>query len=175
MKQRGYIDLDGVIANWTMAMSKACGVPYPKNKILKPWGLEDVLTKAQISRAHAPMKFWTDIEAFPWASELIDIVSIACPDWHFLTKACNSPWSWAGKAFWIHNHFSKYDERLIICRDSKSYVGKPGDILIDDHPVNIDEWNTIGGRGFLWKEMTPDFDYKPHLEELKEFLSRSKV
>jgi 5'(3')-deoxyribonucleotidase len=172
MKRQIFIDLDGVIANWTLGMSKAYNIPYPKNTILKPWGLEAVLTRSQISVAHAPLKFWMDLEVFPWANELIDIVAIACPEWHFLTKACNSPLSWAGKAFWIDNHFPKYDERLIICRDSKSFIGKPGDILIDDHPVNIKEWNAMGGNGFLWQEITPDFDYKPQLEELKEFLTK---
>lgn len=168
--QTVFIDMDGVTVNWTLGMCRANNLPYPKNAKLKPYGLAEFLTRKQIDAAHTPIEFWTGLPSYPWTSPLIDLVDITCPHWQFLTKACVSPWSYSGKALWIESYCSQHSKRLIICRGSKALVGKPGDILIDDHPENIGEWNKMGGIGFRWEEMTPDSDYTEQFQNLKQFL-----
>jgi 5'(3')-deoxyribonucleotidase len=170
MKQTIYLDMDGVTVNWTLAMCRANNLPYPVKARLKAYGLAEFLTRAQIDATHTPLSFWTELEPYPWSASIIDLVDITCPDWQFLTKACISPWSYSGKALWIDKHFPKYAKKLIIVRGNKAHVGKPGDILIDDHPDNIKDWNTMGGLGFRWEEMTPDSDPTQQLQNLKQFL-----
>lgn len=165
-----YLDLDGVLINWTKEVCKITKIEYPKNKILEAYELGKYLPQKVIDEIHWSEEFWTALDPFPWTKKIIDLVDITCSEWRFLTRACSSPYSYSGKALWINNYYPQHNKRLIVCRGSKSFACKPNDILIDDHPKNIKEWNKMGGRGFHWSEMTEDYSYKPQFDNLKQFL-----
>lgn len=61
------------------------------------------------------------------------------------------------KERWVREHLKvDYPVHTVIGRQQKQlFVHTPGDILIDDHPENIEQWTNAGGHGILhtdvWK------------------------
>jgi 5'(3')-deoxyribonucleotidase len=167
-----YLDLDGVIANWTKGMCQAAGVPYYKEIQLKPYILDSVLQHTTIDVAHFPLEFWINLELYPWSRQLIDLLTKSDPNWRFLTRGAKAHNSFTGKSLWVEKHFPEHIDRLVVCRGSKAFACKHHDILIDDHPQNIKEWWRAGGYGFLWPEMTPDYPHwRAHVDHLSIFIS----
>lgn len=167
-----HLDSDGVIADWTKSVCKITGAVHPHGK-LRPYQLDDQLTRDQIEAAHYPMAFWINLELYPWSKKLVNLIDNICPDWRILTKGAASPFSYSGKALWVEKHFPQHQNRLVVCRGSKAFSCRPGDILIDDHPKNIEEWNNAGGKGFHWPELSSVVD--PHIvaqqfDDLEHFL-----
>ena len=169
-----YIDLDGVIANWTKGLCTAAGIKYPKNKKIRSFWLDDVLTQDQVDAYHSSTEFWVNLEKMEAADDIVQLVDTYTQDWRFLTKACKSPLSFSGKAIWIQKHYPQHYRRLVVCQDKKSFACKPGDILIDDHPDNISDWLKHDGKPFRWQEITDGYDYTEQLNKLKAFLSINK-
>lgn len=169
-----YLDMDGVIANWTKGVAVATGAYYPQGRILKPYELDNQLQRYQIEKAMSSQDFWENLEKFQWADTLVEIVNSICPTWRFLTKANVGANSYGGKAVWIDKYYPQHRDRLVICRGAKTFACKPGDILIDDHPSNIQAWNLAGGRGFTWWERADDYVEELGLElrNLESFLKQ---
>ena len=165
-----FIDIDGVLANWTKSVAFINGVVYQRNKIYRSYELDTQIGRELIDKAMYTPGFWLNLEKFPWSDELVHLVDITCPTWRFLTKANNDAQCYGNKAVWLENAYPQYVERLVICRGEKTFACKPGDILIDDHPTNVKEWNNAGGQGYHWLEMGDEFDYHPQMNNLRKFL-----
>jgi 5'(3')-deoxyribonucleotidase len=59
-----------------------------------------------------------------------------------------------GKMVWLHHHLPNLkDEDIILVtnKHQKKRYSKPGDIIIDDTPLVIEEWNAKGGHGIFFK------------------------
>lgn len=167
-----YLDMDGVLCNWTKAVAVANNAIYPQGRILKPYELDNQLKRYQIDAAMMNPDFWLNLEKFSWADDLVKLVNDTCPTWRFLTRGNTGANSYGGKSEWIDRYYKQHRERLVVCRGSKNFACKPGDILIDDHPANIQSWNLAGGHGYIWWERADDFIDGIHeeLQNVERFL-----
>ena len=166
------LDLDGVLANFTKAACKKCGVLYPVDpkKFEENWldeKTKDILWKN--CRGH---DFWAEIEPFPWANEIVKIVNNNCADWRFITKPSFDPGSYSGKFDWVRMNFKDKIRHLWLVNGSKAYACTgPEHLLIDDNKKNCQEWRDAGGTVFEWEEVTPNwpqYDIAKSLDELKK-------
>jgi hypothetical protein len=172
------LDMDGVITNFTKAACKLMGEPYPSNEQLADYGW--LFRKCGDAKCYSRLKghlFWTSMEKFPWADELIDIVDTESKgNWIFLTKPMIDPYCYSGKAEWIMKHYRSHLNKLTIIGADKSLLVKNNkDVLIDDHPKNVANWTNAGGSTFQWVEARDDTDplsIKVRLGNVKLFLNQ---
>ena len=169
-----YLDMDGVLANWTKAMCDGLGHPYPKNtEFESTYWLRDHFSRKQIDTVADSLQFWESIEKYPWADEIVEIVNKCSDEWFFLTKPMPFTNCWHGKALWIKKHFPKHFQKLIIIQGSKAKCCNVGNsILIDDCLKNISDWEKSWGSTFHWKELSSDSKYPAdRLDKLEKFVN----
>lgn len=159
--KRIFLDVDGVIANWSKSICENLKVEYPKNQIFpyQRW-LAEVIDVKDIYQYTNTFEFWDKLEKFPWSDGLVNLVDKSGIEWRFLTKPMKAPNCFSGKASWIMKNYPKHWEKLWIATGTKSAICRgEGDLLIDDDvEKNLVEWEERGGISFHWNEMTPDYD-----------------
>ena len=154
MKTICFIDLDGVMVNLERGLQEKLGFRFPKdrneyNKKVVEAMWDDLAVKHPT--------FWFDLEPTPYQKELYHkileldpypIMLSATPE-HYTgekERLCREQ-----KISWVHKHIGPYQSLRSIITKSKlkqEYIKQlPADrhILIDDHPGNIQRWNTAGG------------------------------
>lgn len=149
---RIFVDMDGVIANWTDAAISTLGVkeddPFVHNLLCtNDRALEVFLTDKHIwdtINARGP-EWWEQLELFPWSKSLCHQLS-EIGDVCLLSKPYNDI-SAHGKINWIKKNFGKI-EHLI--GPSKHFCATPTSILVDDYPKNINKFIDAGGKGVLF-------------------------
>lgn len=170
--KRIFLDVDGVLANWTKKACEKTSIEYPIDFEFPNQGW--LATRASVKKiqdASDSLEFWTDIEKYPWSNDIVKMVSQSGKHWNFLTKPMKTPHCFAGKAEWMFQHYPYHWDKMWIVTGSKSTVCRgPGDLLIDDMDKNLEEWKEAGGSIFEWKEVTHDWtgDWKDRLKRLKE-------
>lgn len=120
-KPRVYVDMDGVIADFDAECIKRG------------------MTPGQLK--HCPGAY-RRLLPLNGASEALAQLQLASVEIFVLTKIPSSnPYAATEKLFWIHDHFPKLSDRVIITPD-KGCVGTPRDVLVDDHPewANVDHF-----------------------------------
>lgn len=170
---RVFLDLDGVVANYTKQACKYLSLEYPKNDE----GFKDYLWMEKavggIEEYDALVKgeyFWLGIDPYPWAETLIKVVDEASEgNWRFLSKANKDPICVGAKAKWIKKYFPKHYDNLILCRDNKDFHCSSGtDLLIDDSPINVSLWHKKGGVCYFWNEVRYDTDVTERILDIEE-------
>lgn len=157
MKPKIFIDLDGVIVDWSGGMLKLFNAdandPKLRPLLLNGDKIDDVFGGwDEVSRAVANRgpEFWTDLEFLPWGEKLIETVVTyfgATHDIAFLTSPGKFPSAGAGKMQWLLDNYP--DMNLIICK-YKHLCASPNAVLIDDAAYQIDPFIANGGFGILW-------------------------
>ena len=108
--------------------------------------------------AYGKSKFFSELKWMPGGKELWAFVNQ-----HFIrvkilsalgkTDKIDKKTS-TGKREWLSHHIPSLTSDDIILVDNKHHKRrycKPGDIIIDDTPIIIEEWNKKGGIGILHK------------------------
>jgi 5'(3')-deoxyribonucleotidase len=149
-----YCDLDGVLADFLAAASKALGRKItPKTP---------KLNNADWRQIRATEGYWEHLKFFASGRKL----------WSYIRKyqqvilsalpVSNTEWSIKGKRAWVSSNLpSVSGSRLLLVQRkekqkyAKNASGRPN-ILIDDHPKNIREWEAAGGTGILHKSGAVD-------------------
>ena len=137
-----YLDMDGVLVDLERGSVKVHGKT-----------LSDVPKPERWDKIHAIKDFWKTLEWMPGAEKLWNFLKPYMPSimsaW---TK--HDPNSALGKADWLKGHVGKLSRHrinLVMRADKKRFAkdGRTGapNILIDDHPKNIGEWEASGGIG----------------------------
>ena len=137
-----YLDMDGVLVNLEKGAFKVHGAK-----------LSDVPKPERWDKINAIKNFWKELNWMPGAKKI----------WDFLkpyTQSIMSAWtkhdpnSAKGKEDWLKGHvgsLSRSRINLVMRADKKRFAkdGRTGapNILIDDHPKNIGEWEANGGIG----------------------------
>lgn len=152
-----YFDMDGVLAafNKGFSMLKGSGgvtADQYKNSV----GEEDAIWP--IINAYGRDKFFAGL---PWEEggrEMWDYASDNFLNLKILTALGKTnqsdKLSSKGKMSWLHRNLPMINTNDIIMvpnKHSKKHYAKPGDILIDDTDVCINEWVKKGGIGILHK------------------------
>lgn len=155
------LDMDGVIANFTKQACKTMGEPYPSEHVFTNYSwLFDKHGKHSCYKRMKGHLFWTSVEAFPWATDMINMVDEESKgNWMFLTKPMVDPYCYSGKAEWVMKYARQHLDKLcIIAADKSNVVRDKKDVLIDDKIGNIESWNAAGGTGYFWEEISDDFN-----------------
>ena len=137
-----YLDMDGVLVNLEKGAYDVHGAK-----------ISDVPKPERWDKINAKKDFWKTLEWMPGAEKLWKFLKPYMPSimsaW---TK--HDPNSAQGKADWLKNHVEKLPSsrvNLVMRADKKRFAkdGRTGapNILIDDHPKNIGEWEASGGIG----------------------------
>lgn len=177
MIERIFLDLDGVLADWSSAAIRACGQDPDTVHSSWPLGayeLADVLgisTNEMWRRIHAQgARFWAELEPYPWLDSVFAACSTIAPT-TILTSPSKDPSAAAGKTAWLQKHFGADFRKYLIGPDKVS-CARPGAVLIDDSDKNCDGfaaargsaivfprvWNSAFGALAGWREGARDID-----------------
>lgn len=138
-----YVDLDGVLANMEGYVRAHFGDNWKAEIEKLNWGL--------VGANHQRM--YLLLEPMEDAHSLWEFLHLHYNDVQILTaipKRAHFPHSVNDKRDWVHKHFGK-DVKVNFgpYAYDKQFHCKPGDILIDDMQINIDQWNASGGTSIL--------------------------
>lgn len=151
-----YVDMDGVIANFHGYFKELFGWDIPKiSSDKKP----EIDTKMwdQIN-GYGKSKFF---EELPWISGSQSM-------WHFIIdnfvnvkilsalgkSDVEDGLTKKGKLLWLQHHLPNLKDEdiiLVVNKHQKKHYSRTGDIIIDDTPSVIEDWNNKGGHGIFFK------------------------
>jgi 5'(3')-deoxyribonucleotidase len=149
-----FVDMDGVVCDFTGAALKLHGIEYD------PWADRDNLGQYSMEKLieisigdfwkkidENTCQFWRDMEKTKEADKLIKYLEskISPENIYFLSSPAMDPSCYKGKVEWIRKHYPKYQRRLILT-PYKYLLATPNRILIDDADKNIDLWETHKGK-----------------------------
>ena len=135
-----YCDMDGVLCDFIKGANAAVNGLFVTAERGTRWD----------KIAEKGAKFWADLEWMPDSKKLYQF--IARYDTKVLSAYTNKdPNSRNGKMKWLtkNTNFKRKDIHLVLRSEKQNYAvsdGKPN-VLIDDHPKNIREWEAKGGIG----------------------------
>lgn len=148
-----FVDMDEVVADWTAAVFAATG-HNPENG----WLSDELWAKFRMNP-----RLFRDLPVKPGATELMEYLKTYCTrtgtEIAFLTAIPHEndvPMVYYDKVMWATKHFPgvpvlfgphSYDKMF--------HCTSPDDILIDDRRSNIQEWESVGGRGHIYTHWEP--------------------
>ena len=148
-----FCDFDGVLVNFDKQVSKMLGhdLDHPNFETLPRADKAKILEKT-----FDTVEFWANMEPMPDFHSLWGYIKYwkpsaltAYPTWGRESPqiAKQGKWQWAKKHLQIPE--SKF--HCVAREDKQKYAINNGisNILIDDHPKNIEEWNNKGGHGIF--------------------------
>ena len=155
-----YFDMDGVLADFQSMSPDTANFNHPMDK------LNDEMRAAKTAfwqNIEKNNNFWRDIPIMPGAEDMLKaaqsvgeifILTKTPSAHHFVTGQKYIDFVTTEKREWVLKHLGQFfdAEHIIVC-DKKKGAFKhptPDDILVDDRPENITEWNEHGGRGILF-------------------------
>ena len=177
MRRRNlYVDMDGVMVNINKGFAKVFNIKYPRQSLMTwDWVTETAgITTAEFwGKLSRTKRFYADLEPFPWSKHLWQFLNEEYPDWRILTGAPEFAEGWRDKVDWITKHLGKDGMRRLTLSCSKDHIAGDGDVLVDDHHVNIAKWQKAGGVGHRWVEHTEDHPHGPlEIDRLRQFLKK---
>ena len=172
---RIFIDLDGVLGDWVGAVCKLFGMSY--EELRSKWDPADYhvnkglgVSRSEMYRriGKAGREFWTNIEPYPWASELFNLCNDKVPTVVLTNSGLNADAA-AGKIEWMKKHLkdsrsSGTFDKWLIGKD-KDMCANPGCLLIDDKDSNVHDFRNSGGSAILF----PQYWNASHLMEEQAF------
>jgi 5'(3')-deoxyribonucleotidase len=169
---RIFLDLDGVLADWSTAAIRACGqVPHEVFAAWPPGTAElsdvlDISPEEMWSHVHREGEaFWANLEPYPWTHEVFRLCSDLAPT-TILTSPSLEPCSLSGKAVWMRRHFGPKFRDFLIGPDKRA-CARARAVLIDDSEKNCEAFERAGGRAIafpaLWNPVGDMRDPLPYL------------
>jgi len=179
-----FLDIDGVLADWTSAVVRLHG--REPEEVFAGWkpGLYDLNLVLGISnnemwevinaRGH---DFWAQLKPYPWARSLLQLCQDTAPT-TLLTSTSLDPVAASGKVAWIQKIFGRrFRDFLIGTGKSKPSVSREGVVLVDDNDVFVDDFVDAGGSAILFPRIwntdheRADFDQAGALEIVSGWLA----
>lgn len=153
-----YIDLDGVLTDFTGASCKVNGIDLTeslKRRLMSGEWLDKIVDEDRVwnNIKKSGIKWWADLPLLPWAKLLVnnmkhlgDVTFLTSPgDYNIHTEVVSH--ACAGKVLWAKKHFPGHD--LVLAR-SKYKLANENSILIDDTIDKLKDFKDHGGHIFLW-------------------------
>jgi len=149
-----YCDLDSVLADFLKGTEKVLGKAYNDKEYWMQDGSGD---KKELLAKKSP-HLYRNLDWMPDGKKLWGFIKKHNPK---ILSAYPNGWmpnSRSDKNQWVKNNLGKSDGvHLVKRKEKRNYAinekGQPN-ILIDDHPKNIKEWNAAGGVGVLHRSAT---------------------
>lgn len=177
MKYKLWIDLDGVLLDWTEAACQVLGEPtYPDSGVLHRYWLSDELKISMpdvLDRIQSKGSLWSIAKPTAIFPELVTYLDTTFPDWGILSSGGLNPETWAGKLAWVKRYLGNVGaHRLVVTGGRKSNFAHPRAVLVDDHWHNAEHWMQAGGHAFHWKEFVRSAEdlQMDQFRVLREFL-----
>jgi len=155
-----YVDMDGVLADFKGYFQTLFGQNADETSDPELWKLIENYGKT---------KFFEELPWLPGSKQMWDFIVnnfMRVKILSALGKTDNiDKQTSQGKMVWLSHHLPKLRDQDIILVENKHrkrHYSKPGDIIIDDTLVVIQEWNHKGGTGILFKSA------QQVIEELKK-------
>ncbi len=147
-----YLDMDGVVADWTLAASKILGRPMVKPDPVTGFST----TPEEYNRIRiGHQRFYRDLPLMPRVDDLVTLARAYRDQlgWSllFLTavpKDNDVPWAFSDKVLWAQDHFPDIPVHFGPYSTDKHLHCRSGDILVDDRQDNCDQWTEAGGKSF---------------------------
>ena len=178
---RVFLDIDGVMDNWTESACKLCNIDYNdteiRNKIKKTGRIEAVIEEEKVWEAidKEGSSYWANLPLFSWSKKLYDELKSLVGNVCFLSSPSDDPNSAKGKFEWIKNNFDTED---FLIGSAKHFCANKNSLLVDDYQKKIDKFEEYGGNGFLWPDgfslIDRDVDIEETKKELFEIIKRIK-
>lgn len=156
-----YFDMDGVLADFDAMISGGAELNHPSSEMTPE--MQQAKKKFWLN-IEQNFSFWADI---PVMKDIQDLLTVAksMGEMFVLSKTPGAKHFISGQKYvdfvadekckWIEKNLGKFfdAEHVIICDGKKGKLIQPSknDILVDDRPENITEWESCGGRGVLFK------------------------
>ena len=144
-----YLDLDGVLANFDREIWRIFGKNFRD--------LGDAETRWALITSECP-DIYARLSPMDDADDLVAGVSELCVKHNVvpgiltaLPKYGRLPAAERHKYEWVRTRWPILLRNFNVAEQAinKQYMAKPGDVLIDDSPLNIPQWNSMGGYGIL--------------------------
>lgn len=156
MKKRYiYLDMDGVLANYHQHIMDVFGVPFNRVGV-------DSVERWELITTKCP-DIYANLQELPDADALVAGVIEACVDYDY-TPAILTAIPKYGRLKNAEKHKREWIRQRwpVLLREfnigphavDKQNHAHPGDILIDDSPLNIPQWINRGGIGILHTSAT---------------------
>lgn len=168
-----YVDLDGVLCDFVSAaltvhkkdpaeamkewppgdydaLPKLCGVDEESF-----WqGVNDYKTSWATGSPQGAALWQHEIKAYPWADLLWNLCEERAATW-VMTSPARSPGSAYGKIAWLQA-WKGVTFRKYVIAPNKSHLSRPGTLLLDDDPKNVQKWREGGGEALLFPRLWND-------------------
>ena len=142
-----YLDMDGVVSDFDAYAEPIVGFRTPGGVRYDQEGWEKI---------SAEPRLYSKLELCPGANQLVTTVQEIAEEFGYDVKFLTAiprqndvPWTFHDKTEWINARWPGIPVFFGPYSHDKHQHCRPGDILIDDRPSNIDEWNSAGGHGIL--------------------------
>jgi 5'(3')-deoxyribonucleotidase len=151
--------MDGVICNWVAGACEAHGRHDLVQKHLEgeypnDWSMDGELgSDEEVWHPidFAGHDFWADLQPYPWADNIINMLDSITIPWMICTHARHTCESHSGKIAWLHKQFGSTFNNLIMTKH-KHYLAGPDRLLIDDAEHNCEAFVEHGGNAFLFPQ-----------------------
>jgi len=142
-----YVDMDGVLADFGRGFYELTGISADNLADEELWARID---------AYGKVKFFSELPWMDGGKEMWNFITENFLNVKILSALGKSDkidkQTTQGKTAWLRHHIPSLHSNDIILVDNKHrkrHYSKPGDIIIDDTPVVIQEWVKKGGIGIL--------------------------
>lgn len=164
-----FVDMDGVIVDfvrgsllrWNIDIDK---MPFEERKKLgwsywEHFGFETEQFWEEIREGGED--FWANLPLYSWSLDFLDYIRAVADatdqEWALLSSPSRDPRSLSGKVLWMQKHIDPlFRDYLLVPAGHKKQMAK-GNILIDDHDQNVEDWIEAGGKAVMfpqtWNQM----------------------
>ena len=154
IKRKVYVDMDGVIADFFLALEKKYDVAHWKHL-----DIENCISELRGT------DFFATVPKFTTSDTLIKYIdALTNGQWNILSSPLqddnNNSTFW--KKYWLTKHNYKPKDAIFTSEKEKYARNRAytvGNILIDDKPSNIQKWIDKGGIGILYQANQDSLDY----------------
>lgn len=140
-----YVDLDGVLVDFDSGFKSISG-GLDKFEYIKKNGVDGLW---KLINSHG-QEWWANLNWMPDGTKLWS--AIENKNVKILTSGSTrntGTMAINGKKQWVANHLGPIETIVVNNSHEKQKYARKGDILIDDLPSNITEWNSKNGIGIL--------------------------
>ena len=162
-----FLDMDGVVADWMTGAAKVVGYEMADPQAYYP--------PEDWAKVRENQRMFRHLPKMKHADQMVDIARKFRDQcgWEllFLTAVPHYNdihWAFWDKVLWVQDYYPDIPVHFGPYSGDKAKHCKPGDILVDDRPSNIEEWNNAGGRGIEVK--FGELNYIAAMEELGQLL-----
>ena len=146
--------MDGVFVCWVKGCLKVHGSALTPADIT---GWVNVQLGCSMAEMWAPIdalgpEWWANLEPWPWFEQLWAELQRISEKVYICTSPSHSVHAVPGKKMWLAKYLPDFDQRDIVFTSRKFLLAKPGRVLIDDLPTNVDAFRKEGGQAVLFPQ-----------------------